>query len=184
MPAIHADGAGEMFKAAIGAPAPDFTLTSAENEDWRLSNHRGRVVVLLFYPQNETFVCTRQLCSVRDNWENYLETKAVIVGISPATPKQHRIFSHRRQLPMPLLADPLREVTGVYSRHWLYPVNLTRAIVVVDAEGIVRSREIMLRAFRPADEAVLASIYAARGDALTGQYAELKQRLKDQISGR
>ena len=57
-----------------GSTAVDFSLVNDQNEEWRLSDHLGNVVVLLFYPQNETLVCTRQLCSVRDNWGKYLET--------------------------------------------------------------------------------------------------------------
>ena len=64
---------------AIGNPASDFVLKSNSGADWRLADHFGSVAVLLFYPQNETMVCTRQLCAVRDNWQAYLETKAVIV---------------------------------------------------------------------------------------------------------
>ncbi|HEX8353792.1 MAG TPA: redoxin domain-containing protein, partial [Pyrinomonadaceae bacterium] len=66
----------------VGAPAPDFTLKDGEGNDWRLSDQRGRVVVLLFYPGDETPVCTKQMCSVRDNWEQYRETGAEVVGIS------------------------------------------------------------------------------------------------------
>ena len=162
----------------VGATAPDFTLTNEQNVEWRLSDHIGNVVVLLFYPQNETVVCTKQLCSVRDNWGKYLETKAEIVGISPGTPDEHQTFSDRRQLPIPLLADPDRVVTRVFGKHWLFPVNLTRAIVVIDAKGIVRNRDVMMRAFLPSDDNVIMDIYEARGDALSDRYKQLSARLK------
>lgn len=161
--------------AIVGVSAPDFSLRTDKNEDWRLSDHRGTVTVLLFYPQNETLVCTRQLCSVRDNWEKYLETKATIVGISPGTPKQHRVFAKHRQLPIPLLADPGREVTRLYGYHWLYPISFTRAIVVIDADGFVRNRDVMLRAFRPMDSRLITDIYAARSDALNKKYRQIKR---------
>ncbi len=164
-------------RVRVGSPAPDFTLKTDLKEDWTLSEHRDGVTVLLFYPQNETLVCTRQLCSVRDNWQKYLETKATIVGISPGTPEAHREFSMSRSLPIPLLADPERRITQIYGKHWLYPINLTRAVVVIDAEGIVRNLDIMLRAFRPSDDQLITDIYAARGDALSAQYMALKRRL-------
>lgn len=163
-------------KVVIGSAAPDFLLKTDRNEDWRLSDHRGSVTVLLFYPQNETLVCTRQLCSVRDNWEKYLATKATIVGISPGTPKEHRAFAQHRQLPIPLLADPDRKITKLYGKHWLYPINFTRAVVVIDADGIIRNRDIMLRAFRPLDDRLITDIYAARGDYLNERYEQLRRR--------
>jgi len=161
----------------IGSPAPDFALWTDSNQEWRLSDHQGGVTVLLFYPQNETLVCTKQLCSLRDNWAGYLATKAAIVGISPGTPDDHRRFSEKKSLPIPLLADPERTVTRIYGLHWLFPINLTRAVVVIDAKGIIRNRDVMLRAFRPSDDQLITDIYAARGDALSDQYNVLKSRL-------
>ncbi|MEQ1641893.1 MAG: peroxiredoxin [Pyrinomonadaceae bacterium] len=160
----------------IGSEAPDFVLWSDSDQEWRLSDHRDGVTVLLFYPQNETLVCTKQLCSLRDNWAGYLATKATIVGISPGTPDDHRRFSEEKLLPIPLLADPNRTITRIYGLHWLFPINLTRAVVVIDAKGIIRNRDVMLRAFRPSDDQLITDIYAARGDALSEQYKVLKRR--------
>lgn len=174
MPALYVD---EMSSdARVGDAAPDFVLLTDRSSSWRLSECRGRVTVLLFYPQNETLVCTKQLCSVRDHWSDYLETKAEIVGISPGTPEIHREFANSRRLPIPLLADPGREVTRIFGQHWLWPINMTRAVVVIDAEGVIRNRDIMLRAFRPSDEKLITDIYAARGDALNDTYTRLKER--------
>ena len=78
---------------AVGAPAPDFALPDGDGREWRLSEQRGQVVVLLFYPGDETPVCTKQLCSVRDNWESYAATGAEVVGISTDTTESHRKFS-------------------------------------------------------------------------------------------
>ena len=164
--------------AAVGTFAPDFVLDTEDGGNWRLSDHDGKVRVLLFYPQNETLVCTKQLCSVRDNWQDYLETKAEIVGISPSTPEQNIEFSQSRSLPIPLLADPGRDVTSLYGKHWLFPIQLTRAIVVIDAMGMIRSRRVMLRAFRPSDADVITSIYEARGDVLQAKYQSLTSRFR------
>lgn len=180
MAAIDKNQASEVTaRVDVGAMAPDFVLATERNTEWRLSDHIGNVVVLLFYPQNETLVCTKQLCSVRDNWNKYLETKAEIVGISPGTPDEHQTFSESRSLPIPLLADPGRAITQVFGKHWLFPINLTRAVVVIDAKGVVRNRDVMLRAFRPSDGQVITDIYEARGDAFNERYAKLKTRLKN-----
>lgn len=164
--------------ANVGLRAPEFVLNTDQGKEWRLSEHIGNVVVLLFYPQSETLVCTKQLCSVRDNWDKYIETKAEIVGISPGTPEEHKNFSNSRKLPIPLLADPGREVTGIYGKHWLFPINFTRAVVVIDAKGVIRNRDVMLRTFRPLDSQVITDIYAARGDAFNDKYAKLKSRIQ------
>lgn len=165
----------------VGHSAPDFVLQDEKNCEWRLSDHLGKVVVLLFYPQNETLVCTRQLCSVRDNWKNYLETKAVIVGVSPSTPDEHNLFSRSRNLPIPLLADRDRTITRIYGKHRIFPINLTRAVVIIDAKGIVRNRDIMLRAFRPSDTRLITDIYAARGDAFNETYYQLRNKITNLI---
>lgn len=163
---------------AVGRAAPNFILHDAGGREWSLGEQLGSVAVLLFYPKNETLVCTKQLCSIRDNWQHYLETKAVVVGVSEATGEEHSEFAAKHRLPMPLLVDHGRAVTKQFAQHAIFPVSLTRGVVVVDAKGIVRSREVMLRAFRPKDAFVLASIYAARGDAFSEKYEQLRKRLK------
>ncbi len=164
-----------------GSPAPDFVLKTDRNEDWRLSDQLGNVTVLLFYPQNETLVCTRQLCSVRDNWNRYLETAATIVGISPASTNEHADFAQSRSLPIPLLSDPERKVTRIFGKHLLFPISFTRAVVVIDAKGIIRNRDVMLRAFRPSDDQLITDIYAARGDALVETYGHLRNRISNLV---
>lgn len=158
--------AGRNSILQIGDCAPDFVLNSTTGGAWRLSEHSGEVVVLLFYPKNETLVCTKQMCSLRDNWTDYLKTKAVVIGVSPGTIEEHKEFSQRHLLPIPILADASREITKIYCRHPLLPVGTTRAVVIVNAKGIVSYRKVMFRAFRPTDKSVIASIYAARTEAI------------------
>lgn len=160
----------------LGQPAPDFKLVANNGEAWQLSDQRGSVVALLFYPGDETLVCTKQLCAVRDHWNDYLATKATIVGISPGSISDHRRFAENHRLPIPLLADENKTVTESYCSHWLFPTLFMRAIVVVDANGIVRTKRSMLRVFRPNDRSVITAIYAARGDALQDRYNELTKR--------
>lgn len=154
----------------VGNKAPDFALISNNGIEWRLSDQIGKVIALLFYPKNETLVCTRQLCSVRDHWEDYLKTKAVVVGVSPAKVEEHKTFSQKFRLPLPLLADETKEVTATFCKHWWMPNFLTRAIIVVDARGYIRSKKIMFRGFRPTDYSVIQDIHSARTDALQEKF--------------
>ena len=122
-------------KTMIGQAAPDFTLKDGDGKDWRLADQRGRVVVLLFYPGDETPVCTRQMCSVRDRWEDYQATGAEVVGISTDSVESHKKFAEHHGLPLRLLADPggrSPELTAPPS--WL-PGRAARAVVVIDADG-------------------------------------------------
>ncbi len=151
----------------VGNPAPEFSLPSLAGKQWTLSDLRGSVVALLFYPGNETLVCTKQLCSIRDNWDRYIATGAEIVGISPGSVDEHSAFAARHGLPLNLLADKGRLVTNLYAKHFLWPIWTTRGVVVIDAKGIVRFRDVVLRAFRPTDDEVLAEIHLARYDRLS-----------------
>ena len=155
-----------MSTANTGAPAPDFTLKDGDGSEWRLSDHRGRVVVLLFYPGDETPVCTRQLCSVRDRWEDYEATGAEVVGVSTDSPDSHRKFAERHGLPLRLLSDPGGRVSRLYGASSWLPGRAARAVVVVDAEGRLRHRKLQpLSLFRPKDDDVLAAIRAAQSPA-------------------
>lgn len=160
--------------ARVGTKAPDFELEAENGTLWRLSDQLGKVVALLFYPKNETLVCTKQLCSVRDNWSEYVSTDAAIVGISPGSVEAHRSFSQSLALPIRLLADDGARVTEKYGAHWLFPTFFMRTIVIVDAKGFIREKRSMLRAFRPADRSVIASIYEARADFLSEKYNRMK----------
>ena len=148
----------------IGGPAPDFELKDGEGRAWRLSEQRGRVVVLLFYPGDGTPVCTAQLCSVRDRWEDYAATGAEVVGVSTDSAESHKRFAEQHSLPLRLLSDPDRRVAGLFgAKSWL-PGRAARAVVVIDAEGRVRhNRAQPLSLFRPKDDEVLAAIREAQG---------------------
>ncbi len=149
--------------ASIGESAPDFTLKDGDGRDWRLSDRRGRVVVLLFYPGDETPVCTKQMCSVRDNWEQYAETGAEVVGVSTDSVESHRRFAEHHSLPLRLLSDPGRRVAEMFgAKSWL-PGRAARSVVVIDAGGRVRhNRAQPLSLFRPKDDEVLAAIREAQ----------------------
>jgi peroxiredoxin Q/BCP len=125
-------------KPQAGDPAPDFELDGTDGS-FRLSDHRGERVVLLFYPGDNTAVCTKQFCSYRDNAEAFGALDATVVGISAQGVASHRDFSDKHGLTVPLLADESGRVAKSYGAH--APVAGTkRAVIIVDEEGIVRHR--------------------------------------------
>lgn len=146
----------------IGDAAPDFTLRDGESNDWTLSNYIGHTVVLLFYPGDNTPVCTAQLCSVRDHWSEYQATGAEVVGISTDTVESHKRFAEKNELPLRLLSDADRKVSQMYDmKSWL-PGRSARGVVVIDKEGKIAYKKAQsLSLFRPADEDVLAAIREA-----------------------
>lgn len=147
----------------VGAPAPDFTLPDGAGESWTLSQHRNKVVVLLFYPGDETPICTRQMCSVRDRWADYTATGAEVVGISTDSVESHQKFAEHHELPLRLLSDSDQKVANLYGARSLIPGKVARSVFVIDAQGIIRHRKVQpLGLFRPRDEEVLAAIQAAQ----------------------
>ena len=147
---------------SVGSPAPDFNLPDADGVDWSLSDHRGQTVVLLFYPRDNTLVCTKQLCSVRDHWSEYRATGAEIVGISTDSVESHKNFSGQKKFPFKLLSDEHREVTQLYgAKSWL-PGRAARAVVVIDKDGKIAHRKVeTVSLFRPKDDDVLDVIRKA-----------------------
>ena len=129
---------------------------------WSLSDHRGKTVVLLFYPRDNTPVCTKQLCSVRDHWADYRETGAEIVGISADNVESHKEFAAKKNFPFKLLADTEGKVIAEYGAKSWVPGRAARAVVVIDKDGRLAYHHVQaLSIFKPADDDVLAAIRAA-----------------------
>ena len=146
----------------IGDNAPDFSLKHGGGGEWRLGDHRGKTVVLLFYPGDNTPVCTAQLCSVRDHWSEYQATGAEVVGISTDSVESHQGFAEKHSLPLRLLSDTDRKVSEMYDmKSWL-PGRSARGVVVIDKDGkVVYSKAQPVSLFKPSDEDVLAAIKQA-----------------------
>ena len=146
-------------RAEIGTEAPDFTLPDGNGKQWRLSDQRGRVVVLLFYPGDETPVCTRQMCSLRDRWADYLETGAEVVGISTDSVDSHERFAEHHKLPFRLLSVTGRKVADNYGARSLIPGKVARSVFVIDQQGIVRYRDVRpIGLIRPKDDEIIRAI--------------------------
>lgn len=143
----------------IGEKAPDFVLKDAKGKNWRLSEHLGKTIVLLFYPGDNTPVCTKQLCSVRDNWAEYQATGAEVVGISTDSAASHEKFAEKHNLPLRLLTDEKGEIIKLYDvKSWL-PNRSARAVFVIDQNGVIKHRKVQsLSVFRPKDDDILQAI--------------------------
>ena len=126
-----------------GKPAPDFELASDEGEKVKLSDFRGKPVVLYFYPKDDTPGCTKQACALRDEYAEFRDRGAVILGVSPDDEASHVKFKNKYQLPFTLLADPEHEASEAYGvwgertfagRKYM---GITRSTFVIDSDGNV-----------------------------------------------
>lgn len=148
----------------IGNTAPDFTLKDGSGSDWKLSDHRGKTVVLMFYPGDDTPVCTKEMCSVRDHWSDYQATGAEVVGISTDSVQSHDKFSQKYELPLRLLSDPDGKVRELYGARSILPGRTGRAEFVIDPRGKLTYKKVRpIGLFRPSDAHVIAAIKAASG---------------------
>jgi thioredoxin-dependent peroxiredoxin len=123
---------------SVGEQAPDFELPGTDGT-FKLSDHRGERVVLLFYPGDRTAVCTKQFCSYRDRAEDFAGLNATVVGISAQDVASHEDFIAKNSLTVGLLADTDKSVAKAYSAY-SPRLGTKRAAIVVDEQGVVRYR--------------------------------------------
>jgi thioredoxin-dependent peroxiredoxin len=122
----------------VGEQAPDFELPGTDGP-FKLSDHRGERVVLLFYPGDNTMVCTKQFCSYRDRAEDFAALNATVVGISAQDLASHEGFVAKYSLNVSLLADVDKEVARKYDA-FSSRLGVKRAVIVIDEQGVVRHR--------------------------------------------
>lgn len=123
----------------VGDEAPDFELEGTHGT-FKLSDHRGERVLLLFYPGDETTVCTKQFCNYRDNAEAFGALGVTAVGISGKGVDSKQRFAEKNDLNVPLLADPDLEVAKAYDAHAGLMNATKRAVIVVGEDGKVLHR--------------------------------------------
>jgi peroxiredoxin Q/BCP len=149
--------------AEIGQPAPTFTLDGSDNTDegrrqYSLEDYRGQVVVLVFYPGDNTAVCTRQLNTYTEDIASFEEAGAQVLALSPQSVVSHDEFSCKQGgFAFPLLADTDKAVGDAYGI--LGPLGFyRRSVFVIDAEGIVRyaHKAVAGLTFRSTDDLVAA----------------------------
>ena len=152
-------------RLGVGDRAPEFTLPGTDDRDYSLSDHRGRPVVLVFYPGDNSPVCTMQLNTYSADIERFEHLGAQVLAISPQDVDSHEQFAAVHQFRFPLLADVDKRVARAYGV--LGPVGFyRRSVFVVDARGVIRyaHRSPAGLTFRPTEE-ILAAIAAARTSA-------------------
>jgi thioredoxin-dependent peroxiredoxin len=126
-----------------GKPAPNFELTTDKGERVKLSDFRGKPVVLYFYPKDDTPGCTKQACGIRDEYGEFQKRGAVVLGVSPDDEASHVKFRDKYQLPFTLLADPEHEVAesyGVWGERKFAGktyMGINRSTFVIDADGTI-----------------------------------------------
>jgi thioredoxin-dependent peroxiredoxin len=121
-----------------GKPAPDFELASDSGETVKLSDLRGKQVVLYFYPKDDTPGCTRQASGIRDAWGEFERAGAAVYGISTDSVASHERFKTKYSLPFPLLADPEHELAEPYGVGQEGKNSYERSTFVIDADGTVK----------------------------------------------
>ena len=142
-----------------GKPAPDFELQSDTGETVKLSDLRGKPVVLYFYPKDDTPGCTRQARGIRDVYGEFERAGAVVLGVSADTQASHERFKSKYSLPFTLLADPEHLLAEPYGVGRKRKGSYERSTFVIDAEGNVARIMRRVNPDRHADE-VLAALRA------------------------
>ncbi len=136
------------MKIEIGQTAPDFTLHDSDKNKVTLSELKGQNVLLLFFPQAFTGVCTKELCGVRDNIALYNNANAKVLGISVDSVFTLNKFKEEQQYNFALLSDFNKEVSELYDsiyHDWILDMKgvSKRSAFVIDKEGIIRYAEVL-----------------------------------------
>jgi peroxiredoxin Q/BCP len=118
----------------VGEAAPDFEATDQQGQQVRLSEllKVGRVV-LVFYPKDNTPVCTQQLCALRDDWSKFQERKVAVLGINPADKDSHAAFASKHGFPFPVVVDQDSRIAAAYGAGGM--LFTKRTVYVIDRDG-------------------------------------------------
>ena len=133
-----------------GTAAPDFSLPGDTGQTVTLSGLRGRNVVLVFYPGDNTPGCTRQLCQFRDHWGEAASRGILVFGVNPQSARAHTRFREKFHFPFPLLVDHGRKVAALYRARGLW---VQRTVYLIGPDGVIR----FARRGMPAVSEVLAA---------------------------
>lgn len=127
----------------VGSQAPDFTLQNQDGESVSLSDYKGKKVILYFYPKDNTPGCTKQACGFAENYPQFVEKGAVVLGISKDSVKSHKKFQEKYHLPFTILSDEELKVIQAYDiwkEKTMYGKNfmgVVRTTYLIDEEGII-----------------------------------------------
>jgi thioredoxin-dependent peroxiredoxin len=134
----------------VGAEAPEFALPDERGKTVRLSSLRGRNVVLVFYPGDDTPTCRKQLCEFRDRWSDARKRNATVFGVNPWSGDRHARFREKFQFPFPLLVDEGQKVAELYRAGGLV---VKRTVYLIGPDGKIR----FARRGKPSPEEVFAA---------------------------
>lgn len=121
---------------AVGRKAPDFTARDQSGAAVTLSALRGRNVILVFYPADDTAMCTKQLCEFRDSWAAVGTKNAVVYGVNPAQSGKHEQFRKKYNLPFPLLVDEGQKIAKAYNSGFSFAPR--RTVYLIGPDGTIR----------------------------------------------
>lgn len=128
----------------IGDKAPDFEGKDQHGNTVRLSDYRGKKVILYFYPKDDTSGCTAQACNLRDNYSDLLQEGFEVIGVSTDSEKSHQNFISKYDLPFTLIADTEKQIVeqyGVWQEKSMYGrkyMGTMRYTFVIDEQGVIR----------------------------------------------
>jgi peroxiredoxin Q/BCP len=142
----------------VGLKAPDFTLVTDSAKKVKLSALKGKNVVLVFYPGDDTMLCRKQLCEFRDAWPDLKGKNVVVFGVNPQSAESHREFRERYQFPFPLLVDREQKVATLYNANGGV---VNRTVYLIGPDGKIR----YARRGMPRPEEVLAAAVKRKGRA-------------------
>lgn len=144
---------------SVGQSAPDFELPGDDGTMFRLSSRRGRRMLIVFYPGDDTSVCTAQLCEYRDGMEAFQGLDTDVVGISGDSLDSHKKFRTKYNLPFTLLSDTQLRVVDQYDCKAL--MGMKRGVYLVDEQGVIRYRHVeALSVFRRSRDELIQAIQA------------------------
>jgi peroxiredoxin Q/BCP len=129
---------------SVGTQAPDFVGVTDSEEQIKLSDFRGKWVVLYFYPKDNTSGCTREACDFRDNYERITKFNAEVIGVSPDSVKSHKNFKSKHNLNFHLVADPEKEICKLYdvlgekTMYGKKVIGLIRSTYIIDPNGVIK----------------------------------------------
>lgn len=145
---------------AIGETAPDFELLNQDGEPTKLSDFRGQTVILFAFPKADTPGCTTQACGLRDNFPQFENVNATVIGISPDAPAALKKWQDKENLPYTLVSDPehtVLEAWGAWGEKKMYGKSyygVIRSHWVIDAEGNVLDEQIKISPKQSVEKAV------------------------------
>jgi len=132
-----------MIQLKEGMKAPVFEGIDQTGKVIKLSDFKGKKVVLYFYPKDDTPGCTAEACNLRDNWDSFLKKGFTVIGVSPDSEKSHKGFAEKFSLPFPLIADLSKKIVndyGVWGEKKMYGrsyLGVIRTTFIIDEKGII-----------------------------------------------